>query len=207
MAVAKFPPELSSAPPHAGTAAVIPHWIGGRPVAGGGPRLPVFNPATGAIAREVALATTADVEAAVASARAALPAWAEMPPMRRARVLSALSRAAERAARCPRRPHHRRARQGVQRRAGRGDARHRDRRIRLRHPAAAEGRLHRPGLHRHRQLDAAPAARRRGRHHAVQLSLHGAVLDVPAGDRVRQHLRAEAERARSVRCRAHGARC
>jgi malonate-semialdehyde dehydrogenase (acetylating)/methylmalonate-semialdehyde dehydrogenase len=89
MAVAKFPPELSSATPHAGTAAVIPHWIGGRPVAGGGPRLPVFNPATGAIAREVALATTADVEAAVASARAAQPAWAQMPAVRRARVLAA----------------------------------------------------------------------------------------------------------------------
>ena len=41
--------------------------------------------------------------------------------------------------------------------------------------------------HRHRQLDAAPAARRGRRHHAVQLPVHGAVLDVPGGDRLRQH--------------------
>ena len=49
-------------------------------------------------------------------------------------------------------------------------------------------RLHRPGQHRHRQLDAAPAAGRGGRHHAVQLPLHGAVLDVPGGHRLRQRL-------------------
>jgi len=88
MAVAKFPPELSSASPHAATAEVVPHFIGGRAVVGTGTRLPVFNPATGAIAREVALASAADVEAAVASARAAQPAWAQMPAVRRARVLA-----------------------------------------------------------------------------------------------------------------------
>ena len=33
----------------------------------------------------------------------------------------------------------------------------------------------------------APAARRGGRHHAVQLPVHGAVLDVPAGAGLRQH--------------------
>src|SRR4029077_10149875 len=89
MAVAKFPPEHSSAAPHSGTAELIPHWIGARTVAGTGPRLPVFDPATGAIAREVALATGADVEAAVASAKAALPGWSQTPPVRRARVLAA----------------------------------------------------------------------------------------------------------------------
>jgi malonate-semialdehyde dehydrogenase (acetylating)/methylmalonate-semialdehyde dehydrogenase len=89
MAVAKFPPERSSAAPQSGIAELIPHWIGGRTVAGTGPRLPVFDPATGAIAREVALATGADVEAAVASAKAALPGWSQTPPVRRARVLAA----------------------------------------------------------------------------------------------------------------------
>jgi malonate-semialdehyde dehydrogenase (acetylating)/methylmalonate-semialdehyde dehydrogenase len=68
----------------------VGHWIGGAPTRGTGTRSqPVWNPATGAAARQVLLAATADVDAAVASARAAQPAWAEMPPIRRARVLNA----------------------------------------------------------------------------------------------------------------------
>ena len=97
--------------------------------------------------------------------------------------------------------HHRRARQGVHRRAGRSHARHRHRRVRLRHPAAAQGRLHRPGLHRHRQLDDAPAAGRGGRHHAVQLPGDGADVDVPGGDRRGQLLHPQAQPARPDRRR------
>ena len=48
---------------------------------------PVTNPATGAVTGAVALANRADVDAAVASAAAAFPAWADTPPIRRARVL------------------------------------------------------------------------------------------------------------------------
>jgi malonate-semialdehyde dehydrogenase (acetylating)/methylmalonate-semialdehyde dehydrogenase len=47
----------------------------------------VFNPATGAVTGRVALATAQDVDQAVASAQAAFPAWADTPPIRRARVL------------------------------------------------------------------------------------------------------------------------
>ena len=82
--------------------------------------------------------------------------------------------------------------------AGRGHPRHRGRRVRLRHPASAEGRVHRAGRPRHRQLVAAPAARRLRRHHAVQLPGDGADVDVPDGDRLRQHLHPEAVGARSV---------
>ncbi|MCW5720200.1 MAG: CoA-acylating methylmalonate-semialdehyde dehydrogenase [Devosia sp.] len=46
----------------------------------------VFNPATGEIQARVALATPADLEAAVASAAAAQPKWAATNPQRRARV-------------------------------------------------------------------------------------------------------------------------
>jgi malonate-semialdehyde dehydrogenase (acetylating)/methylmalonate-semialdehyde dehydrogenase len=68
----------------------IGHFIGGQPVAGrSGRRQAVFNPATGAIARQVALADADEVAAAVASAHAAFPAWADTPPIRRARVLNA----------------------------------------------------------------------------------------------------------------------
>src|SRR5579863_181454 len=73
----------------AASANVVPHWIGGRPTPGGGNRtLDVFNPATGAVARQVTMATPEDVAAAVASAAAAFPAWADTPPVRRARVLN-----------------------------------------------------------------------------------------------------------------------
>ena len=54
----------------------VPHWIGGRRVAGtSGRRGSIFNPATGAIAREVDFASVAEVDAAVAAAKAAFPAW------------------------------------------------------------------------------------------------------------------------------------
>ena len=88
MAASKLPNEITDAALPAGAAAIIPHWIGGRAVPGSGPRLPVFDPATGIVMREVALATAADVQAAVASARAALPGWSQTPPVRRARVLN-----------------------------------------------------------------------------------------------------------------------
>ena len=58
------------------TGAVVPHWIAGGRVAGtSGRRGPVFNPATGEIAREVDFASAEEVDAAVAAARAAYPAW------------------------------------------------------------------------------------------------------------------------------------
>ena len=75
----------------------VPHWIGGRAVRGNGARLEVFNPASGAVARRVALATADEVRAAVASARGAFPAWADTPPVRRARVLPRFLAAAQRA--------------------------------------------------------------------------------------------------------------
>jgi len=68
----------------------VGHHINGRVVHGTSDRaLPVYNPATGAVARRVMLATSDEVNAAVAAAHAAFPAWADMPPLRRARVLNA----------------------------------------------------------------------------------------------------------------------
>ena len=55
----------------------VGHWIGGQRVTStSGRQQPVFNPATGAVARQVALASTNEVDAAVAAAQAAFPAWA-----------------------------------------------------------------------------------------------------------------------------------
>ena len=68
----------------------VGHYIGGRSVPGAsGRQQPVYNPSTGKVARQVALASADEVAAAVASAKAAFPAWADMPPIRRARVLNA----------------------------------------------------------------------------------------------------------------------
>jgi malonate-semialdehyde dehydrogenase (acetylating)/methylmalonate-semialdehyde dehydrogenase len=77
--------------PEAFTAtADIGHYIGGRIVPGAsGRQQPVYNPSTGKVARQVALASVDEVNAAVASAKAAFPAWADTPPIRRARVMNA----------------------------------------------------------------------------------------------------------------------
>lgn len=66
----------------------VGHWIGGRVLETGQRLGPVFNPATGEVVRQVPLADAALVDAAVQAAAAAAPAWAETPPVRRARVLS-----------------------------------------------------------------------------------------------------------------------
>lgn len=64
------------------------HYIDGKPEAGSGKRTqPVFNPSTGEKARLLRLAETVDVDAAVASAARAFPAWSQTPPIRRARIL------------------------------------------------------------------------------------------------------------------------
>ena len=56
----------------------ISHWIGGKPVEGASGRTgPVFNPALGQQSGEVDLASTEEVGAAVAAAKAAFPAWSE----------------------------------------------------------------------------------------------------------------------------------
>ncbi|NJD28987.1 MAG: CoA-acylating methylmalonate-semialdehyde dehydrogenase [Chloroflexi bacterium] len=54
----------------------VPHWIGGRRVAGtSGRQGPVYNPATGELARHVDFASIDEVNEAVAAAKAAFPGW------------------------------------------------------------------------------------------------------------------------------------
>jgi malonate-semialdehyde dehydrogenase (acetylating)/methylmalonate-semialdehyde dehydrogenase len=70
------------------TVTTIAHYISGHKVSGSSARAQdVFNPATGAVTGHVSLANTQDVDQAVASAQAAFPAWADTPPLRRARVM------------------------------------------------------------------------------------------------------------------------
>src|SRR6201991_2624093 len=66
----------------------IGHSIGGREVKGpSGPTADVFEPMTGEVQAKVALASKAEVRAAVENARAAQGEWANTNPQRRARVM------------------------------------------------------------------------------------------------------------------------
>ncbi|WP_296662804.1 CoA-acylating methylmalonate-semialdehyde dehydrogenase [Paraburkholderia sp.] len=66
----------------------LTHFIGGKPLDTQSERYAdVFNPALGKVSARVPLASVADVNAAVAAAHAAFPAWSEMAPVKRARVL------------------------------------------------------------------------------------------------------------------------
>ncbi|MFI5180920.1 MAG: CoA-acylating methylmalonate-semialdehyde dehydrogenase [Thermoanaerobaculia bacterium] len=71
------------------TEELLSAWIGGQNVVGtSGRQGDVFDPALGRVVRRVSYAGEADVERAVAAARAALPGWRETPPLRRARILA-----------------------------------------------------------------------------------------------------------------------
>ncbi len=66
----------------------IEHWIDGKVVAStSGPTSPVYNPATGEQSGEVALASVDEVDAAVAAAQAALPAWRATSLSKRAEIM------------------------------------------------------------------------------------------------------------------------
>ncbi|WP_433966731.1 CoA-acylating methylmalonate-semialdehyde dehydrogenase [Tunturiibacter gelidiferens] len=66
----------------------VHHWVNGEIMIGGSGRFgDVYNPATGKIQAKVALATSGEVDMAVAAAAAAFPKWSAQPALRRARVL------------------------------------------------------------------------------------------------------------------------
>jgi malonate-semialdehyde dehydrogenase (acetylating) / methylmalonate-semialdehyde dehydrogenase len=66
----------------------VPHWIDGSVVEStSGITAPVFDPATGQQTAEVGLASVADVDAAVAAARAAFPGSRSTSLSRRAEVM------------------------------------------------------------------------------------------------------------------------
>ena len=64
------------------------HWINGAYVGGTSGRFSdVYNPATGEVKSQVPLASTAELNDAVAVAKAAFPEWAATPPLTRARIM------------------------------------------------------------------------------------------------------------------------
>jgi malonate-semialdehyde dehydrogenase (acetylating)/methylmalonate-semialdehyde dehydrogenase len=71
-----------------GETARIHHWIGGRSVEGTSGRSgPVYNPATGALTKQVDFASVEDVDAAVRAAADAFPAWRATSLSKRTEIL------------------------------------------------------------------------------------------------------------------------
>ena len=69
---------------------VVNHWVNGAEFAGASTRTaPVYNPATGETQRQVALATTADVDHAVQAAKAAFAGWSGTSIAKRQQIMFA----------------------------------------------------------------------------------------------------------------------
>ena len=67
--------------------AILGHFINNADVADDNRPAPVYNPATGALTKQVAMASKTTVESAVAAAAAAYPSWRDTPPAKRARIM------------------------------------------------------------------------------------------------------------------------
>ncbi|MDX1370612.1 CoA-acylating methylmalonate-semialdehyde dehydrogenase, partial [Pseudomonas sp.] len=65
----------------------VGHLINGQIVNDAARLQDVYNPSTGAVSKQVALASKATVEQAISAAEAAFPAWRNTPPIKRARVM------------------------------------------------------------------------------------------------------------------------
>ena len=78
---------MSTAPETTTAAPLIGHVINGQRVLDGGRTQPVYNPATGEVIRQVALAETDTVTSAIAAAETAFPEWRDTTPLSRARVM------------------------------------------------------------------------------------------------------------------------
>ncbi|WP_105036141.1 CoA-acylating methylmalonate-semialdehyde dehydrogenase [Cryobacterium aureum] len=68
--------------------ALVAHWINGKEQPGiSGRTAPVYDPALGTVSKNVSLADQAEIAAAIASAKAAFPAWRDLSMAKRQQVL------------------------------------------------------------------------------------------------------------------------
>jgi malonate-semialdehyde dehydrogenase (acetylating)/methylmalonate-semialdehyde dehydrogenase len=68
----------------------VTHWINGADSAGRSTRTaPVYDPALGTVSKQVVLAERADVDDAVAAAKAAFPAWRDLSMAKRSQIMFA----------------------------------------------------------------------------------------------------------------------
>jgi malonate-semialdehyde dehydrogenase (acetylating) / methylmalonate-semialdehyde dehydrogenase len=76
-------------PASVGTLSKVTNYINGQRAVASGERIQdVFNPAIGSVTGSVGLSSSKDVDSAVKAAEAAFPAWANTPPIRRARIMN-----------------------------------------------------------------------------------------------------------------------
>ncbi|MEW5249574.1 CoA-acylating methylmalonate-semialdehyde dehydrogenase [Microbulbifer sp. 2201CG32-9] len=75
---------------------VIEHLINGKRMAPDPRQQPIFNPSTNEELANVALASRATVEQAIATAQASYPSWRQVPPVKRARIMFRLKDLLER---------------------------------------------------------------------------------------------------------------
>ncbi len=158
----------------------VGHFIGGKEVKGtSGRTADVFEPMTGDVQAKVALASKAEVRAAVENARASQPEWAATNPQRRARVMmkfvELVQRDYDKLAELLAREH------GKTVPDAKGDIQ--------RGLEVAEFACGIP------HLMTAPAAGRGRRHHPVQLPGDDPAVEGGTGAGLRERLRAQAERA------------
>lgn len=66
---------------------VIQHYINGEIVQDNGRTQDVFNPSTGAVSKQVNLASQKTIDEAIKAAQDAYPQWRATPPLRRARIM------------------------------------------------------------------------------------------------------------------------
>ena len=66
---------------------IVNHLINGELTAGTGRHADVFNPSTGEVSKQVALADRATIQQAIDSAKSAFPAWRKTPAAKRAQVM------------------------------------------------------------------------------------------------------------------------
>jgi malonate-semialdehyde dehydrogenase (acetylating)/methylmalonate-semialdehyde dehydrogenase len=69
------------------TLQTVGHLIDGKVVADAQRTQPVYNPASGRVTRQVALASRATVQAAITAAQNAFPEWRNTPAVKRARIM------------------------------------------------------------------------------------------------------------------------
>jgi malonate-semialdehyde dehydrogenase (acetylating) / methylmalonate-semialdehyde dehydrogenase len=66
---------------------LVGHFINGQSVDAANATQDVYNPSTGKVSKQVALASKETVAEAISAAEAAFPAWRNTPPIKRARVM------------------------------------------------------------------------------------------------------------------------
>ncbi|WP_193162446.1 CoA-acylating methylmalonate-semialdehyde dehydrogenase [Microbulbifer hainanensis] len=66
---------------------IVGHFINGQTTEAAERTQDVFNPATGEVTKQVAIAAKDTVEEAIAAAQAAYPAWRNTPPAKRAKIM------------------------------------------------------------------------------------------------------------------------